>query len=95
MVDTGALDSDSGNTNSGDPDSPNQGEPPIAGPLGHYANAAIAERSIPRTYAEAINDPIYGAHWKQAISEELTKLQALNTWKAVPLPPGKKAIGYK
>lgn len=94
-MDTGALDSDSGDTDSGDPDSHNQGEPLIAGPLGHYANAAITERSIPKTYAEAINDPIYGAHWKQAISEELTKLQALNTWKAVPLPPGKKAIGYK
>ena len=83
---------DTGDTDSGDPDSPNQGEPPITG---HHANAAIAERSIPRTYAKAINDPIYGAHWKQAISGELTKLQALNTWKAVPLPPGKKAIGCK
>jgi hypothetical protein len=74
VVDTGALDSDSGDTELGNPDSHNQGELLIAGPLGYYANAAIAERSIPRTYTEAINDPIYGAHWKQAISEELTKL---------------------
>jgi hypothetical protein len=59
VVDIGALDSDSGDTDSGDPNSHNQGELPIAG---HYANAAITGHSIPRTYTEAINDPIYGAY---------------------------------
>jgi hypothetical protein len=56
-VDIGALDSDSG-----DPNSYNQGEPPITGPLGHYTNAAITERLIPKTYTKAINNPIYGAY---------------------------------
>ena len=51
--------------------------------------------TIPKTYEEAINDPIYGASWEQAISEELTKLQALDTWKYSELPPNKKAIGCR
>jgi hypothetical protein len=62
VVDTGASDSDSGDTDSGDPDSHNQGEPLIARPSGHHTNTAIAGRSIPKTYTEAINDPIYRAH---------------------------------
>ena len=49
---------------------------------------------IPGTYAKAMNDPIYSAYWKQAISEELTKLQALNTWKYDELPPGKQLLGH-
>jgi len=95
VVDTGALRASEG-SESGD----EQPEPPIAGDVRrsqrlHQAHAATTGPPIPKTYKEAINDPIYGAHWKQAISEELTKLQALNTWKQVPLPLGKKAIGYK
>jgi hypothetical protein len=58
-VDTGALDSDSGDTDLGDPGSPNQGEPPVTR---HHTNAVITERSIPKTYTKAINNPIYGAY---------------------------------
>ena len=49
---------------------------------------------IPRSYAEALRDPINSAYWKQAISEELTKLQALDTWIYTDLPPGKQLLGY-
>jgi hypothetical protein len=49
---------------------------------------------LPKTYAEAVNDPIHSGDWKQAISEELTKLQALETWEHAELPPGKKALGF-
>jgi hypothetical protein len=42
-----------------------------------------------------MSDPRYRAHWEQAISEELTKLQALSTWEYTKLPPGKKTVSYK
>lgn len=31
--------------------------------------------------------------WKEAANKEIVSLIANNTWKSVPLPPGKKAIG--
>ena len=49
---------------------------------------------IPRTYAEALKDPIYLVYWKQAVSDELTKLQALDTWTYAELPPGKQLLGH-
>jgi len=49
---------------------------------------------LPRSYAEAVTDPINSAHWKQAISEELTKLQALDTWTYAELPSGKELLGF-
>lgn len=39
---------------------------------------------IPKTYAQAINDPIYGTKWKEAIHQELTNLIQFNTWKLIP-----------
>jgi hypothetical protein len=54
-VDTGALDSDSGDTNSGDPDSPNQGEPPIAGPLGLYVDDMLVLGRDPQAIQKVIN----------------------------------------
>jgi hypothetical protein len=59
VVNTGALDSDSGNTELGDPNSHNQEELLITG---HYTNTVIAGHSIPKTYTKAINNPIYGAY---------------------------------
>jgi hypothetical protein len=40
-----------------------------------------------------MEDPIHSGDWKQAIAEEIAKLQALDTWEFVKLPPGKKALG--
>ncbi len=40
----------------------------------HHAHSAIESPPIPKTYAKAMSNPRYRAHWEQAISEELTKL---------------------
>ena len=50
---------------------------------------------IPKTYAEAMADPLNKAYWEQAVREELAKLQALDTWEYAELPPGKKAVSCK
>ena len=49
----------------------------------------------PKTYNEAINNPIHGNRWREAINEELWSLDSHQTWFYPPLPPNQKAIGYK
>ena len=49
------------------------------------AQSAIEVPRILKSYTKAINDPIYGENWRQVISEELTKLQALDTWEYTDL----------
>ena len=44
----------------------------------------IAGIKIPRSYNEAINDPIYGSKWKEAILKELTALASFGTWRIIP-----------
>ena len=61
----------------------------------HEAYSATENTRLPRTYKEAITDPQNKAEWTQAITEELQKLIALNTWEVVRLPPGKKPVGCK
>lgn len=39
---------------------------------------------IPRSYDEAISDPIYGSKWKEAILKELTALASFGTWRIIP-----------
>ncbi|EYE90608.1 uncharacterized protein EURHEDRAFT_510308 [Aspergillus ruber CBS 135680] len=39
---------------------------------------------IPRTYKEAVNDPIYGSKWKEAIHKELIALMSFGTWRVIP-----------
>lgn len=56
---------------------------------------SIGKIKIPRSYEEAINDPIYGPEWKCAVSTELTTLQSLGTWEYVALPMGKRPVGHK
>jgi hypothetical protein len=50
---------------------------------------------IPKTYAEAVSDPVNKAHWEEAIRTEYAKLQTLGTWEYTDLPRGKKAVGSK
>ncbi|OIT31090.1 hypothetical protein A4A49_66073, partial [Nicotiana attenuata] len=45
----------------------------------------------PATYAHAAKDP----RWVEAMQLEIKALEDNNTWKVVPLPEGKKAIGCK
>lgn len=48
---------------------------------------------VPKNTKEALQDPVHQAHWIEAIRVELRKLQALNTWTVVDLPPGANTIG--
>ena len=49
----------------------------------------------PKTYDKAINDPISGNRWREAIDEELWNLDSHQTWSYTALPSGRKAIGCK
>jgi hypothetical protein len=61
----------------------------------NHAFSAATEVNIPRNYTEAVNDPVWGAYWKEAIKDEIAKLQALGTWEYAELPEGKKPVGTK
>jgi hypothetical protein len=50
---------------------------------------------MPRNYTEAMADPLNRAEWEHAVSIELSKLQALDTWEYVDLPPGVRTVGSK
>ena len=60
-----------------------------------YARNAITRPKEPRTYQEAITDPIHGTQWKAAVQDELDKLQGMSAWKVVDRPPGRKIVGSK
>ncbi|ODM22593.1 hypothetical protein SI65_00182 [Aspergillus cristatus] len=48
---------------------------------------AVCEKArihIPKSYSEAVNDPIYGSKWKEAIHKELSALVSLGTWNVIP-----------
>jgi len=64
-------------------------------PQRYQAYSATERIKLPKSYAEAMADPLNKASWEQAIREELTKLQALDTWEYAELPPGKMSVGYK
>lgn len=49
----------------------------------------------PRTYEEAISDPIHARQWKEAIEEEIQNLENHSTWEYDELPQGRQAIGSK
>ena len=57
-------------------------------------SANAEEISEPKTYQQAVNDPLHGREWQDAIRAELTTLQSLNTWEYAVLPPGKKPVGH-
>jgi hypothetical protein len=45
----------------------------------NYTLLAAEKVELPRNYTEVISDPIWGVYWKEAIKDELAKLQALGT----------------
>lgn len=49
----------------------------------------------PKSYDEAVADPINGTHWRQAVEEELHNLRKHYTWSYERLPEGQKGIGCK
>ena len=50
---------------------------------------------LPRSYQEAIHDPMHGPEWESAIQTELVMLQSLGTWEYAELPGDKRAVGHK
>lgn len=59
------------------------------------AFAATDKPKIPLSYKEAVSDRVYAQQWKDAIEDELVKLQALNTWEVMDLPDGRRPVGHK
>jgi hypothetical protein len=53
------------------------------------------EIPTPRTYAEAIEDPVWGEIWKEAIQTELRALAANGTWEEVVPPKGANIVTSK
>lgn len=43
----------------------------------------------PQLYEEAINEPVYGCRWREAIETELDNLAPLDTWEYRELPQGR------
>lgn len=54
--------------------------------------AGLAAGADPRNFKQAMSCPD-AQQWQAACNEEIVSLIANHTWDAVPLPPGKKAIG--
>ena len=63
-------------------------------PAAEWARLATEPR-VPKSYAEAMSDPLNKAEWQAAIQEELAKLQALDTWEYTKLPAGEHTVGCK
>ncbi len=47
---------------------------------------------IPKSYQEAINDPIYGHHWLRATKDEISQLEGNNTYVAEIPPKGANIV---
>ena len=53
----------------------------------HESAMAAKEKAgvkIPKTYKDAVNNPVYGSKWKEAIAKELTALISFSTWQVIP-----------
>lgn len=53
------------------------------------------EPEIPQTYREAIEDPVHGQKWKEAVDRELAALASFNTWRLEDLPAGKNLVSSR
>ena len=67
----------------------------LLNPIDRYGiPVALLAESVPMTFQEATSSP--GAkRWKGAVQEEMNASQENNTWRVMPLPKGKRAIGCK
>lgn len=50
---------------------------------------------IPRSYKQAVNDPVYGQIWAGAIEEEINSLLKNHTWEETVAPPGTNIVDTK
>ena len=53
--------------------------------------AKVIQDVKPTCFENAVGN----VHWDDAMNEEMAALESNDTWELVPLPNGKKAIGYK
>jgi hypothetical protein len=64
-----------------------------------FAFKAIAKPNelipIPESYQEAINDPIYGSKWREAVKLELNNLIRFGTWRYVKRPRDHVVVSTK
>jgi hypothetical protein len=49
----------------------------------------------PRTYEEAVNDPVYGPKWREAIHVEIGALIQFGTWRYVKRPKDHSVVTFK
>lgn len=51
----------------------------------YYASRVSQSKGvkIPKSYKEAINDPIHGSKWRESIHFEISTLMKFGTWRAV------------
>lgn len=60
-----------------------------------YISKEIQGIAIPRTYNEALNDPINRCEWENAINEEINALVSNGTWEESAPPPGTNLVSTK
>lgn len=53
------------------------------------------EVPIPTSYSEAVNDPIWGEAWKEAINKELVSLKGNSTWEETVPPKHANLVSSK
>ena len=58
-------------------------------------SASYKKIEEPKTYTEALSDPIHGRGWRDAIQTELENLQSHGVWELDKLPEGRRPIGCK
>ena len=65
----------------GDPPAPERRSGQERRPMQFFDQAQVVtdKPKVPLNYQEAVNDPVHGQQWKEAIQDELVKLQVLNT----------------
>jgi transposase InsO family protein len=55
----------------------------------------LSQIPIPQTYEEAVNDPKYGARWREAIHVEISTLIQFGTWRYVQRPKDQSVVTCK
>ena len=48
-----------------------------------HAAQEKARIRLPKSYSDAVNDPVYGSKWQEAIHKELSALISFGTWNVI------------
>ena len=71
----------------------------LLGEVDDFANRTTSkfdgEVTIPKTYQEAVNDPTYGAKWRESIRLEINSLVKFGTWRYVRRPQDQSVVTCK